>query len=715
MKKLLIIIATICTTFSVQADEGMWLPFLINQNYSAMQKMGFRLTADQLYSVNNSSMKDAIVHFGGGCTAEVISKEGLLLTNHHCGYDAIAGLSTVEKNYLMNGFAAQTRAEEMPCPGLTVRFFVRVEDVTDKVLKIAKKNKGEAFDKKMEKYVKCLEAEQKILGYEVDVKSFFGGNKYYMMVFERFTDIRLVATPQENLGKFGGDTDNWMWPRHTCDFSMFRIYSDNQNKPAAYSKNNRPYQAKYALPISTKGIKEGDFSMVYGYPGRTSRFLSSYGVDYAINESNPAVVKVRTKKLNIMREEMDKDEATNLKYASSYASIANYWKYFIGQTEQLKAQNVLATKQKQEADFLKWAGNDKTYNKVFDNYKTMYETFKPFSKHSTYYREAVMSPALTKLASSFYAIADMYKKKDTPEKIKEAVAKIKSAQKSAIKNMDIMTDKKLFSAMNLMFYQDIPKAQQPSIFADEVFKKYGSADWQKTFNDYTEYVYNNTALLNPEKLDSLLANLTEENLTKDVAVNYALNVINNYKDNYEKKGTDFMMQKAEQDKTFIGGLLKKNEGQLMYPDANSTQRISYGQVKAYQPKDAVAYSYYTTADGLLEKYKAGDAEFDLQPKIVELLRNKDYGDYADKNTGKLVTCFISNNDITGGNSGSPVINGNGELIGAAFDGNWEAMSGDISFDQKYKRTIVADIRYILWTVDKVLGGARIMDEMDIRK
>jgi hypothetical protein len=715
MKKLVIVLVAFLANIQAHADEGMWLPFLISQNYSAMQKMGFQLSAEQLYSVNKSSMKDAIVHFGGGCTAEIISKEGLLLTNHHCGYDAIAGLSSVEKNYLMNGFAAQNRAEEMPCPGLTVRFFVRVEDVTDKVLKMAKKNKGEAFDKKMEKYIKGLEEEQKALGYEVDVKSFFGGNKYYMMVFERFTDIRLVATPQENLGKFGGDTDNWMWPRHTCDFSMFRIYSNNDNKPAAYNKNNRPYQAKYALPISTKGIKEGDFSMVFGYPGRTSRFLSSYGVDYAINESNPAVVKIRTKRLNIMREEMDKDEATNLKYASSYASIANYWKYFIGQTEQLKAQNVMAIKQKQEADFLKWAGNDKVTSKVFANYKTMYDTYKPYSKHATYYREAIMAPGLTRLASSFYAIADMYKKKEAPEKIKEAIAKIKGMQKGTLKNMDLATDKRLFSAMNLLFYQDIPKDQQSTVFADQVFAKFGGTDWQKTFNDYTEYIYNNTALLNADKLDELLKNLAEDNLTKDVAVNYALNIMNNYKDNYEKKGLDFAAQKAEADKAFIGGLIKKNEGQLMYPDANSTQRISYGSVKAYQPKDAVAYNYYTTADGLLEKYKAGDAEFDLQPKIVDLLRNNDYGDYADAKTGKLVTCFITNNDITGGNSGSPVINAKGELIGAAFDGNWEAMSGDISFDQKYKRTIVADIRYILWTVDKVLGGARIMDEMDIRK
>ena len=715
MKKLVVVAIAILASLGVSADEGMWLPFLINQNYEAMQKMGFKLSSEELYSINKSSMKDAIVHFGGGCTAEIISKEGLVLTNHHCGYDAIAGLSTVEKNYLMNGFAAQSRDLELPCPNLSVRFFVRVEDVTDKVAKITKKLKGDAFDKKLEKWVKQMEAEQKALGYEVDVKPFFGGNKYYMMVFERFTDIRLVATPQENLGKFGGDTDNWMWPRHTCDFSMFRIYSNQDNKPAAYSKNNRPYQPKYSLPVSLKGVQEGDYAMVYGYPGRTQRYLSSYGVDLAINESNPAVVKIRTKRLGIMREEMDKDEATNLKYASNYASIANYWKYFIGQTEQLKAQHVMDTKQKQEADYLKWANGDKVYSHVMDNYKAAYDAYRPFVKHGTYYREAFMTPALTKIAAGFYAIMDMYKKKEAPEKITEAIAKLKTSQKAALKNMDLMTDKKLFSAMNLLLYQDVPKDQQPSIFSDDVFKRFGSADWQKTFNDYTEYIYSNTALLDADKMATLLSNLNETNITNDVAVNYALNIMSNYKDNYEKKGLDFAAQKADIDKAFIAGLMKKNEGKLMYPDANSTQRITYGQVKAYQPKDAVAFNYYTTAEGLLEKYKAGDAEFDLQPNILDLLRNKDYGDYADKKLGTLVTCFITNNDITGGNSGSPVINGNGELIGAAFDGNWEAMSGDISFDQKYKRTIVADVRYIMWVLDKVLGGHAIMDEINFKK
>ncbi len=715
MKKIVLSCLMALTLISARADEGMWLPFLISQNYAAMQQQGFKLTAEELYSINKSSMKDAIIHFGGGCTAEIISKEGLVLTNHHCGYDAIAGLSSVEKNYLKNGFAAKNREEEMPCPGLSVRFFVNATDITAKIAKLTKKLKGDAADKKIEKFIKEQEAEYKKQGLEVDIKPFFGGNMWLLMTFERYTDIRLVATPSESLGKFGGDTDNWMWPRHTCDFSMFRIYSDNNNKPAAYSNTNRPYQAKYFLPVSTKGVKEGDFSMVFGYPGRTSRYLTSYGVDLAVNESNPSIVKIRTKRLNLMKEEMDKDEATNLKYASSYASIANYWKYYIGQTEQLKAQNVMQTKQNQENGYMAWATNgNKDYSTVLSDYKNAYDGYRPYSKHSVYYREAFAAPALTKIAMGLYSLLDMYKKKETPEKIKEAIDALKASQKRAVKNMDLTTDKKVFSALNLMFYQDVPKDQHAKAFADIVFAKFNNANWQKTFDDFTEYVYNNTALLNAEKFGKLLDGLNETNYTEDVAVAYVLDIMKNYKDNYEGKVLEFANKKAELDKTYIAGLMKKNEGTLMYPDANSTQRITYGKVKAYQPKDGVAFSYYTTANGLIEKYKPGNDEFDLEEKVINLLKAKDYGAWADASTGELITCFITNNDITGGNSGSPVINGNGELIGTAFDGNWEAMSGDISFDQKYKRTIVADIRYVMWVLDKVLDGKRIAEEVTIR-
>ncbi len=716
MKKVLVSLILIISNFCAHADEGMWLPYLISANFEAMAKLGYKLTPQDIYDVNKGCMKDAVLIFGGGCTGEIISAEGLVLTNHHCGYDAIANLSTVEKNYLMNGFAAKNRSEEMACTGLSVKILNRIEDITAKVKKATKKATGEALEKKLEAFIKKMTEEQKLLGFEIDIKPFYSGNQYLMMVYQKFTDIRLVATPSESLGKFGGDTDNWMWPRHTCDFSMFRIYCDNNNKPAAFNINNRPFQPKYHFPINAKGVKEGDYAMTFGYPGRTSRYLTSYGVDLAVNESNPSIVKIRDKRLGIMKEEMNKDMATELKYASSYASIANYWKYYIGQTEQLNRLNVVATKKNQEQMFDRWAADNKNYAGLFEKYKTAYENYKSNNKISIYQREAFAAPALTKLANSFLALKEVFNEKEVKETaIEDAKKSITATRKRLIKNMDLVTDKKLFSAMNLMYYQDVPKAQHPTIFSGDVFKNFGSSDWGKTFENYTENIYNNTALLNDTKFEELLKNITKENLEKDPAIAYALNVTENYKNNYEKKALNFSYDKFELDKQYQDGLMKKNAGSLMYPDANGTLRLSYGVVKAYQPKDAVSFNYYTTADGLLEKYKAKDSEFDLPDNVVELLKNKEYGIWADKNIGSLVTCFVANTDITGGNSGSPVINGNGEIIGCAFDGNWEAMSGDISFDQKYKRTICADIRYILWVLDKALGGGRIIEEITIRK
>ncbi|MFM2385336.1 MAG: hypothetical protein RL660_93 [Bacteroidota bacterium] len=714
MKKFVLSLVLACSMLVSKADEGMWLPYLISQNIDAMQKLGCKLTAADLYDVNKGSLKDAIVHFGGFCTGEIISKQGLILTNHHCGYDAIAGLSTVEKNYLRNGFAATTNDMELPCPGLFVRFLVRVEDVTAKITKATKKLKGEARDKKMAKLIEEWEKAEKANGYEIVVRPFYAGNMYLMMVYEKFTDIRLVAAPPENLGKFGGDTDNWMWPRHTCDFSMFRVYSDNNNKPAGFSKNNRPYQPKHSLPVSLRGVQENDYAMIFGYPGRTQRYLTSYGVDLAINESNPAIVKIRDKALGTMREFMDKDEALDLKYSSLYANIANYWKYFIGQTEQLKGLNVIDTKRKEEAAFTRWAEGNKDLNGLFDRYQSAYNDYKSYNKYSVYLREALNFAAITDVAAPFVALRDLYAApKPDQEKIAQMISRIKNMRKGVLEEADINVDKKLFSALNLMTYQDNAREKLPSVFADQIFKRFGSNDWSKTFNDYADYVYSNTNLWDDAKFDAFMKDMSADKLMTDPAIAYYINIVDHYKANYEAGVTKFGETMAELNKAYQGALLQKNAGKLMYPDANSTMRMTYGQVKAIAPKDAVFFNYYTTAEGLLEKYKAGDKEFDLNNKTLELLRNKTYGDYADRRSGQLITCFITNNDITGGNSGSPVIDGNGRLIGLAFDGNWEAMSGDISFDQKYKRTICADIRYVMWVVDKVLDGGALMTEMNL--
>lgn len=698
-----------------KADEGMWLPLLISQNYDAMQRLGFKLTPEQIYNINKGSMKDAIVHFGGGCTGEMISSNGLLLTNHHCGYGSIAKVSSVENNYLMNGFMANSLQDEIPAPGLSVKFLVRMEDVTNQVVKYIGNEKGKEYETKLSEISKEIsKAASENGAYECDVKSFYAGNAYYLFVYETFTDVRLVSAPPENLGKFGGDTDNWMWPRHTCDYSMFRVYSNNDNKPAAYSKNNRPYVPKYHLPISMKGVRDNDYAMIMGYPGRTTRYLTSYGVDLAINFTNPSIVKIRDKRLSIMREAMQKDPAIDLKYATTYAQIANYWKYFIGQTEQLKNLNILSQKQNEERKFQNWVNDQKKYKNILSDYQKAYSEFQPYAKHQVYYREALFANNLTKIAASFETIVNAYDANVSDDSLSKLCTRLKAIHAMMMPNVNLEIDQNLFAAMNLMFYQDIPKGQHPDIFSNEIFKKFGDQNWQKTFDDYAAYVFSNTLLLdslqfsnhcNPDKIETLL---------DDPAVQYAMSIVKNYKKYYEPKVNEFNTEMNDLNRLYQEALLEKNNGTLMYPDANSTMRLSYGKVSSYSPKDAVFYNYYTLADGLLQKYKAGDSEFDLQPAIVDLLKNKDYGTYEDKKLGGLVTCFITNNDITGGNSGSPVINGDGELIGCAFDGNWEAMSGDIAFDQRFKRTINVDIRYILWTVDKVLNGRRLIDEMTIR-
>jgi len=714
MRKLFFVILILLTQWQVRADEGMWIPMLISQNYDAMQKMGLKLTPEMIYSINQSSLKDAVVHFGSGCTGEMISDKGLLITNHHCGYDAISKVSTVANNILINGFMANTLQDEIPCNGLSVRFLYRIEDVTEQVKKYIGNAYGKDVETRFEEISKTISKEaSENKAYECDVKSFYGGNKYYLFVYQRFTDIRLVSTPPESLGKFGKNTDNWMWPRHTCDFSMFRVYSNNENKPASYSVNNRPYVPKHHLPVSMKGIHENDFTMIMGYPGRTTRYLTSYGVDLAIQISNPSIVKIREKRLDIMRKEMDKDMAVNLQYASSYASVANYWKYYIGQTEQLKNLNIYAKKQQEEEEFSRWAETRKEYRKILPDFQKAYADYMPYARHAMYYREAFMAPDLMKMAAAFEPITKAMDAEVSDDSLNVLCQKLRTTRKGMLGQINTELDKNVLAALHLMYYQDVPKAQHPAAFA-ELFDRYGEEDWGRTFANFAEDLYHRTALLDSERFERLCTAENIERLLKDPAISYALDVVKNYKTNYEPKINEFGYEMFELNRAYQGALMEKNSSTLMYPDANATMRLTYGKIKAYAPKDAVAFKYYTLADGLLEKYKPGDEEFDLEPRIVDLLKRKEFGTYEDKDLGGLVTCFITDNDITGGNSGSPVMNANGEFIGIAFDGNWEAMSGDIAFDTRFKRTICSDARYIFWVVDKVLGGHRLLDEMTLR-
>lgn len=700
----------------VFADEGMWIPMLIGKNYDQMKSQGFKLTPQDLYDINKASLKDAIVSFGGFCTGELVSKNGLLFTNHHCGYDAIATESTPENNILDNGFYAKNYNEERPIKGLFVNFLVKIEDVTDKILTQTNQLTGTEKEAKITEIGDKLAAEAtKGTHYNAFVRDFFKGNQYFLFVMEKFTDIRLVGTPPQSIGKFGGDTDNWVWPRQTGDFSIFRVYAGKDNKPAAYAKDNKPYSPKKYLPVSVKGVENNDFAMVYGFPGRTDRFLTSYGVSLAIDSVSPEIVKLRDIRLKAWKKEMDKDVAFRLKISSQYASVANYWKYFIGQSEQLKALKIEDKKRAEEQEFNQWVGSKPEYAGLMQKYNELYTNYAPYAKHRVFITEG------------FYAskwVANILKLQNSIEKLTKEVKgtdAYNNLQKTALETIEsyketynATADKAILTGMLTAFYEDIPKNQHPA-FYNNILKKYKAKTPQETFEKYANALWKESVLIDPDKLTVFINNPNQKKFNEDIAYQYAKNlVIPEYiSKNLGTVLKDFENQKQELDHLYFKALLKKNEGKLMYPDANSTMRITYGNVQNYAPKDGVLYEATTTIDGVMEKYIPNDSEFDLPANFLAAYKARNFGSYC--SNGTLVVNFISNNDITGGNSGSPVINGNGELIGLAFDGNWEAMSGDIAFDKKFKRSINVDIRYVLWCID-VLGGAKnIIDELEIRK
>jgi len=715
MKRIILSLWAVALILSARADEGMWIPSLIGKNYDEMVRMGLKLSQEDLYSINQASLKDAIVQFGGGCTGEIVSGKGLLLTNHHCGYSYIAGLSSVEKNYLDNGFWAKSMAEELPAPGLTVIFLQRIKDVTKEVMDYVGTAKGEEYNRKFEEIRKKIEERSSENGKLVaNVREYFNGNQILLLTYKRYTDVRLVGTPPKSLGKFGGDTDNWMWPRHTADFSMFRVYAGPDNEPAPYSANNKPYQPKKYLPVSTDGVKEGDFAMIFGYPGRTNRYEVASGLNLALSDVNPSIVNIRDKRLAIMRKHMDANKAVYLNYTSSYASIANYWKYYIGQTEQLKRLKVVDKKQKQEASFTKWAGeNNQPYTSLISDYNAAYAAYAPYAKHAVYYSEAFRAPALTRLAAMMEPLSKALERGQTSkDSLEKYTTPLKAARRALMKGYDQPLDQELFAEMTKMYYSDVAKSQLPAIYEEVIFKKYGK-DPGKAIDAYTANVYKSTFLLDSNKFNAFLDKPGLKQINTDPAIQYAFSFVRNWDQNYAPKAEAFNAQKKELAKRYIKGQMEWKKDRLFYPDANSTMRISYGKVLSYAPQDAVFYDYYTTLDGLMAKYKPGDDEFDVPQELITLYQNKDYGRYADED-GKLHTCFITNNDITGGNSGSPVINGRGELIGLAFDGNWEAMSGDIAFDKKYKRTICVDTRFVLFLIDKMGGAKNLVKEMGVR-
>lgn len=718
MKKIFLLCVATVMLQGARADEGMWIPMLIGKNYDEMQRLGLRLTKDDLYSINHSSLKDAIVQFGGGCTAEMISDKGLLLTNHHCGYDAIATLSTVDRNLLDNGFWSHSMLEELPAQGVTALFLQRMEDVTDEVKAAIGNATGEEYNKKFEAIRKQIEEKAGQKGkYVANVKDYFSGNQFFLLIYKRYTDIRLVGNPPKSLGKFGGETDNWMWPRHTADFSMFRVYADENNEPAPYKTTNVPYHPKKFLPVSVAGEREGDYAMIFGYPGRTNRYEVSYGVDLAINVTNPAIVACRDLRLNILHRHMDMNKATYLKLTSMYARIANYWKYYIGQTEQLKRLNVVEEKKKSEDDFTRWERENGTESDLMSKYAGIYSGYGPYAKQAVFYSECFRAPAISRLAMALRPLYDAYQRhsasagsdhtlsKDTLDKY---ITMAKMAYRANMKEFDAGTEKEMTAEMTRFYHDQLPASQMPDIYKEILKTK------TQPYKKYTDYIFSHTFLTDSNKFNAFCKAPSLAKLNNDAAVKYAFSFVAYFNKNVQPRVTEFSNEKTDLNRKYLHELLQKNRNKKMYPDANFTMRITYGSVQSYMMKDGVKAIYFTTLDGLMAKYKPGSEEFDAPKELVDLYNAKDYGRYADED-GTLHTCFITNNDITGGNSGSPVMNGNGELIGAAFDGNWEAMSGDIAFDKKYKRTIVCDIRYILFLIDKMGHAKNLIREMDIRE
>lgn len=697
-----------------KADEGMWLPSLIYKlNITEMQKMGLELSAEEIYSINHSSLKDAVVALDrGSCTAELVSKDGLLLTNHHCGFGEIQSHSSVEHDYLQDGFWAMTRKEELPNPGKTVTFLVSVEDVTSQVLAGVT---DEMDNDERNRIIRNIsgELEKKAKGdthYETYVRSFFSSNQYFLFVVETFKDVRLVGAPPQALGKFGGDTDNWMWPRHTNDFSMFRVYCGTDGKPAAYSEDNVPYQPKHFLPISIKGVKEDDFAMVMGYPGRTTRYETSFGVKSIMDVTNTTRIEVREKLLGIWGEYMSTSQKARIQYSDKYFRSSNYYKNSIGQNKGLTNLRVIDKKLAIEKEFLNWvnADNNRTekYGKALQMIEESCKNIEA-DKARAYLGEALLrGPEIFTFANRAQSLIELLEKpEENKEKIERVTSSIGKSMNDYFKDYDAATDQKVVAELLKLYADKNVQAYYPAFFAT-IQKKY-KGDYKK----YAEKLFENSVFDNEKELKAFLSNPTLKTIKKDMAIIAAADIYNKYRE-MGNKAAESQKLKSEGERLFVAGLIEMKSDKVFYPDANSTMRLTYGKVADYQPRDGVTYNYFTTVNGYLEKEIPGDDEFDVPVRMKQLLTEKNYGKYADKD-GSLHACFITNNDITGGNSGSPVINGKGELIGIAFDGNWEAMSGDIAFEPELQRCINVDIRFVLWVIDVYAGASHLIDEMKI--
>ena len=693
MKRLsfLIVVSMLLSIMPAKADEGMWLlPLLEKLNAKKMQELGCKLTPEEIYSINNSSLKDAIVHFGGGCTAEIVSDKGLLFTNHHCGYSSIQKLSSVEHDYLNDGYWAMNLEEELPAAGLTVTFVDKFIDVTDRINKAVAKGKtdeekGKAYEAEVAKIKAEATKNDKTL--QAEVTSFYNSNAYYVITTRTFKDIRFVGAPPSSIGKFGADTDNWMWPRHTGDFSVFRIYADKDNNPAEYSKDNVPYTPKQSLKISLKGIQEGDYTMIIGFPGRTTRFMLSEEAKETQHINNAISIYARGVKQDIWMEDMQADQKVRIQYSNKYANSSNGWKKWMGMNETFDKLNIVERRAQEEQEFNKWVNANKKraakYGTVIDDINNTVKARAEVMKVYKYINETISAVELVKASSM-----------KRPGQIE-----------AFFKDYSVDTDRKLAKAMYKIYKEKVDAKYHPA-FYERIDKEFGG-----NIDTFVDYLFDNSVFASQEKYEKAKAEGFNMNNDPATAIR---------KDIYEVAQVimpDVMGSNhkvAELKQLYVEGVLEMQGNNAMYPDANSTMRLTYGQVLPYSPRDAVQYNFITTLDGVMEKEDPNNWEFVVPARLKELWKAQDFGQYALPN-GKMPVAFLSNNDITGGNSGSPVLNDKGELLGLAFDGNWEAMSGDVIFEPQLQRCINVDIRYVLFIIDKYGKAGYLLNEMNIVK
>jgi hypothetical protein len=716
MKKLFALLLALVLSFGfkARADEGMWLlPLIEKLNMGKMTELGLKLSAEDIYSLNKVSVKDAIVIFGGGCTGEIVSSQGLILTNHHCGYGSIQAHSSIDHDYLKDGFWAMSKEEELPNPNLAVTFLIRIEDVTSQVLANVKQGMSEADrtaavnDARTAIEKKATEGNS----YRAQVGSFYGGNYFYLLVYERYTDVRLVGAPPSSIGKFGFDTDNWEWPRHTGDFSVFRVYSAPDGKPAAYSKENIPLKPKHYLPVSIKDRNEGDFAMIMGYPGRTNRYMTSYEVNEQLNIVHPDRIKIRGIKQEIWMKDMQADQKVNIQYSAKYSGSSNYWKYSIGQKKSLEKLNVKAKKEELENQFNTWVAaspeRKEKYGEALNMIKSAVEGRAEYYNALQYLNECLQGCELLGLNRGAAGLVTALKTND-PQKIADAIAQIKSMSADFYKDYNASTDLKSMKAMMNLYRADVPSKFHPDYYVNIVDKKY-----KGNIDKFVDDIFAKSIFASEAKLTAFLNKPVLKVIENDPVYVVTTSI---YKTGAEvsKGSSQFDASLLTGKRIWTAALMEMVPEKTQYPDANSTMRLSYGSVKEYDPRDAVTYKYYTTLQGVVDKYKPADYEFDLPKRLIDLNNKKEYGRYGSAK-GYMPVCFLTTNDITGGNSGSPVMNGYGELIGLAFDGNWESMSGDIAYEPELQRTIVVDIRYVLWIMDVYAGAKHLVDEMTVNQ